>query len=96
MFAHRPRVHQVAVKVSCAAHSHIRVDQCHVRSRLVSSTHQIEAISEVLEAADKLLSAVSCCSPMRSYREEEYDRLWSEAAARLAARITPHEGLGRH
>ena len=67
-------------------------DRTDAGNGLVLSTPRIEAISEVLEAASKYLSAGVILFAIRAGHMEHFGDLWQEATIRLAERITPRDG----
>lgn len=59
---------------------------------LVYSTPKIEAISDVLTVAEKLLSAGVILFAMRAGRMDDFRNLWDDATTRLAGRMTTVTG----
>lgn len=60
---------------------------------LIYRVPKVEAISDVLQVADKFLSAGVILFAMRAGRMDDFDNLWQEATVRLALRMTTVDGM---
>lgn len=69
-------------------------DRTDVGDGLVSSVPKIEAISEVLQVAERLLSAGVVLFSIHAGRMDDHRTRWDEAVLRLAAQVTPVDSAG--